>query len=100
MAATGRVNVFARVRPGVAREDGDQHCVDMNTDTGKCLVRLQDGDAVERVLAGGSAAIRTVEKEYTFDGVFDQESNQKEVYEDVGKPVLKDVLQGLSLIHI
>ena len=61
MAATGRVNVFARVRPGVAREDGDQHCVDMNADTGKCLVRLQDGDAVERVLAGGSAAIRTVE---------------------------------------
>ena len=96
MAATGRVNVFARVRPGVAREDGDQHCVDMNTDTGKCLVRLQDGDAVERVLAGGSAAIRTVEKEYTFDGVFDQESNQKEVYEDVGKPVLKDVLQGYN----
>ena len=88
--------MFARVRPGVAREDGDQHCVDMNTDTGKCLVRLQDGDAVERVLAGGSAAIRTVEKEYTFDGVFDQESNQKEVYEDVGKPVLKDVLQGYN----
>ena len=96
MAATGRVNVFARVRPGVAREDGDQHCVDMNADTGKCLVRLQDGDAVERVLAGGSAAIRTVEKEYTFDGVFDQESTQKEVYEDVGKPVLKDVLQGYN----
>ena len=96
MAATGRVNVFARVRPGVAREDGDQHCVDMNADTGKCLVRLQDWDAVERVLAGGSAAIRTVEKEYTFDGVFDQESTQKEVYEDVGKPVLKDVLQGYN----
>jgi hypothetical protein len=69
MAATGRVNVFARVRPGVAREDGDSHCVDMNPDERKCTVRLSDGDAVERVLAGGSAApAKVVEKEYSFDG--------------------------------
>jgi Fe-S cluster biogenesis protein NfuA len=43
MAATGRVNVFSRVRPGVAREDGDQHCVEMNPDEKKCVVRLQGG---------------------------------------------------------
>ena len=96
-AAKGRVNVFARVRPGVAREDGDQHCVDMNTDLHKCVVRMHDGDAVERVLAGGSAApSKVMEKEFTFDGVFDPDSNQKEVYEEVGKPVLKDVLQGYN----
>ena len=76
-AAAGRVNVFARVRPGVAREDGDQHCVDMNPDDRKCTVRLQDGDAVERVLAGGSAQLKTVEKEYSFDGVFDADCTQK-----------------------
>ena len=96
-AMKGRVNVFSRVRPGVAREVGDQHCVEMNTDMHKCVVRLQDGDAVERVLAGGSAAPgRAIEKEFTFDGVFDPESTQKEVYEEVGKPVLKDVLQGYN----
>ena len=96
-AAKGRVNVFARARPGVAREDGDQHCVDMNTDLHKCVVRMHDGDAVERVLAGGSAApSKVMEKEFTFDGVFDPDSNQKEVYEEVGKPVLKDVLQGYN----
>ena len=49
-AMKGRVNVFSRVRPGVAREVGDQHCVEMNTDMHKCVVRLQDGDAVERFL--------------------------------------------------
>ena len=96
MAATGRVNVFSRVRPGVAREDGDQHCVEMNPDDRKCVVRLQDGDAVERVLAGGSAAVKTVEKEYCFDGVFDGDCTQRDVYEEVGKPVLKDVLQGYN----
>ena len=96
MAATGRVNVFSRVRPGVAREDGDAHCVSMNQDTNRCVVRLQDGDAVERVLAGGSAQVKTIEKEYTFDGVFDPESTQKDVYEEVGKPVLKDVLMGYN----
>lgn len=95
-AATGRVNVFSRVRPGVAREDGDQHCVTMIPDDRKCVVRLHDGDAVERVLAGGSVSVKTVEKEYTFDGVFDGECTQREVYEEVGKPVLKDVLQGYN----
>jgi hypothetical protein len=46
------------------------------------LVALhQDGDAVERVLAGGSAAIKTVEKEYAFDGVFDGDCTQRDVYE-------------------
>lgn len=96
MAATGRVNVFARVRPGVAREDGDQHCVDMNPDDRMCTIRLQDGDAVERVLAGGSAVVKTIEKKYTFDGVYDGDSTQRDVYEEVGKPVLKDVLQGYN----
>ena len=68
----------------------------MNQDTNRCVVRLQDGDAVERVLAGGSAQVKTIEKEYTFDGVFDPESTQKDVYEEVGKPVLKDVLMGYN----
>ena len=69
----------------------------MNTDLHKCVVRMHDGDAVERVLAGGSAApSKVMEKEFTFDGVFDPDSNQKEVYEEVGKPVLKDVLQGYN----
>ena len=96
MAATGRVNVFARVRPGVAREDGDQHCVDMNTDTGKCLSRQAPGwgrgGAGPR--PGGSAAIRTVKS--TRSTACSTESNQKEVYEDVEPAVLKDVLRGTT----
>ena len=60
------------------------------------MVRVED-DAVERVLAGGSAAPgKVTEKSYSFDGVFDPDCTQKEVYEEVGKPVLKDVLQGYN----
>ena len=96
MSGKGKVNVFSRVRPGLAREDGDQHCVTMLPDLKKCVVRLED-DAVERVLAGGSAAPgKVTEKDFTFEGVFDEDCSQKEVYEEVGKPVLKDVLLGYN----
>jgi len=94
--ATGRVNVFSRVRPTVAREDGDQLCVEMLPEDKTCVVHLEDGDAVDRVLAGGSAAPQTETKKYTFDGVFDGSCTQKEVYDAVGKPVLKDVLMGYN----
>ena len=97
MSVKGKVNVFSRVRPGLAREDGDQHCITNHLELKKCVVSLEDGDAVERVLAGGSAAPGKVqEKSFTFDGVFDPDCSQKEVYEEVGKPVLKDVLQGYN----
>ena len=96
MSVKGKVNVFSRVRPGLAREDGDQHCITNHQELKKCVVRVED-DAVERVLAGGSAAPgKVTEKAYSFDGVFDPECTQKEVYEEVGKPVLKDVLQGYN----
>ena len=96
MSVKGKVNVFSRVRPGLAREDGDQHCITNHPELKKCVVRVED-DAVERVLAGGSAAPgKVTEKAYSFDGVFDPDCMQKEVYEEVGKPVLKDVLQGYN----
>ncbi len=73
MSGKGKVNVFSRVRPGLAREDGDQHCVTMLPDLQKCVVRLDD-DAVERVLAGGSAAPgKVTEKDFTFEGGLDED---------------------------
>ena len=96
MSVKGKVNVFSRVRPGLAREDGDQPCITNQPELKKCVVRVEE-DAVERVLAGGSAAPgKVTEKTYSFDGVFDPDCTQKEVYEEVGKPVLKDVLQGYN----
>lgn len=35
-------------------------------------------------------------QKFTFDRVFDQESNQKEVYELAAKPIIESVLDGFN----
>ena len=67
MSVKGKVNVFSRPSRTGSR--------------GRRITNHQH-------LAGGSAA--------GHHGVFDPECTQKEVYEEVGKPVLKDVLQGYN----
>ena len=42
MSVKGKVNVFSRVRPGLAREDGDQHCIINHPELKKCVVRVED----------------------------------------------------------
>ena len=32
---------------------------------------------------------------FTYDGIFDEESTQEEVYAALGRPVLHDVLEGM-----
>jgi len=88
--------VYARSRPFLAREDGDSACVHMDSNTNKVTVTLEDEGAMDRVLAGGAAEARSTAKDFQYDGVFDPEADQKSVYEAVGKPVLRDVLQGYN----
>lgn len=94
---TGRVHVYARVRPKLEREVGDHTCVEAEEEANKCKVRIQDADAVDKVLSGNSNAVSKVtERDFEFDGVFGESSSQKEVYERVGKPVLRDVTRGYN----
>eukprot|EP00232_Nephroselmis_pyriformis_P006694 CAMPEP_0182877688 /NCGR_PEP_ID=MMETSP0034_2-20130328/14901_1 /TAXON_ID=156128 /ORGANISM="Nephroselmis pyriformis, Strain CCMP717" /LENGTH=921 /DNA_ID=CAMNT_0025010539 /DNA_START=45 /DNA_END=2810 /DNA_ORIENTATION=- len=97
MAGKGRVMVFARTRPPIAREDGDREAVHMDVDANRCELHFEEGDAIDDVLRGKEAkAIEVKKKGYDFDAVFAPESNQKDVYAVVGKPVLKDVLLGYN----
>ena len=58
----GRVCVFARVRPFVEREVGERPCVNVNAELRRATVEVEDGDAAERVLAGGGASLAPVVK--------------------------------------
>ncbi|KAK3278300.1 hypothetical protein CYMTET_13751 [Cymbomonas tetramitiformis] len=92
----GRVNVFVRIRPPLPREEGEPSCLTVDEGETNITLQMQDGDAVERVLAGGSFQNSPLEKKFAFDGCFDGESEQKEVFVAVGKPVLRDVISGYN----
>lgn len=93
----GRVKVYARVRPKLEREYGDHSAVVADESTSECRVSAQDADAVDKVLAGNSnAASKLSERSFAFDGAFGEEASQKDVFEQVGKPVLRDVMQGYN----
>eukprot|EP00899_Mesostigma_viride_P020376 jgi/Mesvir1/2833/Mv13924-RA.2 len=93
----GRVHVYARVRPPVEREEGEKCCVYMDMDAKTTTIQEEEGNAVDRVLMGGGAeAPKMKERVFNFDGVFDHTLEQRDVYETVGKPVLRDVLKGFN----
>ena len=94
----GRVHVFGRCRPMVAREAGERAAVSMRAAEARCVVAHDDEQAAQRVLSGEMqlSEVKQITKEYELDGVFDGGDGQKEVYEGVGAPVLKDVLKGYN----
>ncbi|KAH8094971.1 hypothetical protein JL720_2239 [Aureococcus anophagefferens] len=70
-----RVNVFARVRPlGSARAESDSEAVRLDGDT--------------------NITASAQRKTFEFDGVFGGESEQAEVFKEVGLPVVDAVLAG------
>lgn len=101
--ATNRVNVFARLRPFSERENEVFHAVRADESSGKIIVDDVDG-AMEHALRASfnSSASASFDgggrpggaKTYEFDGVFDTQSTQAEVFDDVALPVLNSVLQG------
>jgi len=96
MEGAGRVQVFARVRPG--QEAGFAPAVEIDA-SGRSLRVRNDGDAVERILQGqeADAALGAAgAKEFQFDGVFAPEASQREVFTQVGLPVLRECLKGFN----
>lgn len=100
----GRVNVFARLRPFAARENESFAAV--SADEAKASITVEDAEgAMEQALraslgqqqqlnASFDGARLSGAKKYEFDGVFDTESSQAEVFAGVGLPVLNAVLEG------
>mmetsp|Transcript_65697 Transcript_65697/g.157025 ORF Transcript_65697/g.157025 Transcript_65697/m.157025 type:complete len:520 (-) Transcript_65697:45-1604(-) len=96
-SGAGRVHVFARVRPC---RQGEEGLSSVEPDEASRNVKVRnDGDAVERVLAGqttdlavGNADVR----EFSFDGVFPTDAGQKDIFNQVGLPVLREGLKGYN----
>jgi len=92
----GRVMVYARVRPAAAQERGISPAVDLN-DAARTVRVRNDADAVERMLGGQAAESALAEaKEFTFDAVFPECSSQRDVFSQLGLPILKESMRGLN----
>eukprot|EP00931_Biecheleriopsis_adriatica_P073541 TRINITY_DN47802_c0_g1_i1.p1 TRINITY_DN47802_c0_g1~~TRINITY_DN47802_c0_g1_i1.p1 ORF type:complete len:1007 (+),score=355.86 TRINITY_DN47802_c0_g1_i1:41-3061(+) len=96
-AAAGRVQVFARVRPPVEQEAGFSTGVEL-CEAAKSVRVRNDGETMERILSGqgADASAAPEPKEYVFDGVFPADSAQRDVFMQVGLPVLREALRGVN----
>ncbi|KAH8044730.1 hypothetical protein JL720_16996 [Aureococcus anophagefferens] len=88
-----RVNVFARVRPWAARAPSDSEAVRLDGDTNITVDDIEG--AINESLRGSSGAslgdalkASAQRKTFEFDGVFGGESEQAEVFKEVGLPVV------------
>jgi len=82
------VRVAVRVRPQVRRSKEHAACV---TCDGSTIV-LQVPDQVS---ADGQKK-RSPVKRFAFDHVYDQSSTQEEIFDTIGRPVLRDVTEGYN----
>lgn len=91
--ASGRVQVWARVRPPIEQDHGPCHAVDCIDKT----VRVRnDAEAVERMLGQADTSPSPEPKEFAFDGVFGESSAQRDVFMQIGLPVLREALRGIN----
>ncbi|CAK0809626.1 unnamed protein product [Prorocentrum cordatum] len=98
MADGGRVQVFARVRPVGGNEGAASCCVEADGDDGTVLVR-DEAAALERVARGEGveSAIGSVEgRQFSFDGAFGRGCSQRDIFAQVGAPVLRECMNGFN----
>jgi len=78
------VKVVLRCRPmnSTEKQAGRERIVEMNTSSGQ--IRLQN------------PAVSEPPKEYTFDGVYNWDSRQVDVYDGTCKPIVTQVLTGFN----
>ena len=98
------VKVIVRCRPMNSKEKGLSCAKILTIDQSL----LQVGISKPRILGSELAAGKTVSekptgdaseyepKRFTFDGVYDDDSTQKEVYEDTAFPLLQSVFEGYN----
>lgn len=75
------VNVFCRIRP-------------LPGDADKCVEKIDDRTIQ---LSAPSSALRNgnaKDMRYTFQYVFDEDSKQTALFDDVGQPLVKDLIKG------
>jgi len=87
-----RVAVFARCRPGIAREVGEG--VFVKCPKGRSRVSVTAPGRGVSSMSGKELGAK--DRAFDFDGVFGAECGQDEVFAMVGQPVLDDVMRGYN----
>lgn len=85
--SAGNVVVVCRVRPLNKKEIalGAHCCLDFNPDTKNITINMSN----ESGSAFGA-------NKFIFDRVFDMQSNQKDVYDVSGRPIVDSILEGFN----
>lgn len=92
--ATENIKIFLRVRPFLAREDGDVAAGGNGAGAGRRPSAVQlssDGSPVVSVVNRGQVA-----EVFEYDAVGGPESSQEEVFETVARPITENCLQGYN----
>jgi len=97
MESGSRTRVFVRIRPPHAQEE------EMSTS-----LKVLPGTSTVRVIASGSQtdngkgqpqdAVTAEVQDYSFDGVLPVEATQKDVFEEIGLPLLNNCMNGTNSI--
>ncbi|KAJ9466428.1 Kinesin heavy chain [Diplonema papillatum] len=78
------VRVAIRVRPHTATDGGDNRtCMTMDSEHGQIICKDPDG--------------KKIEKAYNFDTVFATTSEQKDIFECIGSPMVESALEGYNV---
>ncbi|XP_077526332.1 kinesin family member 19A [Haemaphysalis longicornis] len=96
-AKVQRLLVALRVRPILPSEvDRGLTCIAHKIDDKTVLlVDPQSSQSAEKN-RNGSSQRKVISHRYTFEWTFDERSSQEEVYRNVGKPLVENVLQGFN----
>lgn len=81
---TEKVAVYCRIRP-IDEKEGNVSCARLESDT---VVALTPPETSRAYRGGGK------ETHYTFTKAFGEDSSQKDVFESVGRPLVKDLVTG------
>lgn len=87
--ATENIKIFLRVRPFLAREDGDGAAGGARRPSAVQL--SSDGSPVVSVISRGQVA-----EVFEYDAVGGPETPQEEVFETVAQPITENCLQGYN----
>ena len=98
------VKVIVRCRPMNSKEKALSCAKILTIDQQLLQVGISKPKLLGSELAAGKTASEKSQgdaseyepKRFTFDGVYDDDSNQKEVYEDTALPLLQSVFEGYN----
>lgn len=94
--SSSRVRVFARVKPLTGRDAGAVSGVRVCEAASAVRVLTEPGVPLDGSASGSFNRESAQAQEFIFDGVFPPDSTQVDIFDEVGLPILREVLRGFN----